>query len=255
MEASGTSGEKAVMNGVLNFSVLDGWWGEGYTPGAGWALKEDKTYQNQSFQDLLDAETIYDKLKEEIVPIYYQLDDEEIPSMWVQHIKKNWVEIAPRFTMKRQVDDYYDRFYSILFERTDEIRKNNYELASQLSKWKSKVTNAWENIYVVDVETPISEQKPLMLGEIFNTKVKLHIANLNPEDIGVEILFAQKTNNKIEKIFKKVDLIEVDFSDNILTLEAKIPAINVGVYDYTFRLYPKNENLAHRQDFDLVKWF
>lgn len=255
MEASGTSGEKAVMNGVLNFSVLDGWWGEGYTPGAGWALKEDKTYQNQNFQDLLDAETIYDKLKEEIVPIYYQLDDEEIPSMWVQHIKKNWVEIAPRFTMKRQVDDYYDRFYSILFERTDEIRKNNYELVSQLSKWKSKVTNAWENIYVVDVETPISEQKPLMLGEIFNTKVKLHIANLNPEDIGVEILFAQKTNNKIEKIFKKVDLVEVDFSDNILTLEAKIPAINVGVYEYIFRLYPKNEKLPHRQDFDLVKWF
>lgn len=255
LEASGTSGEKAAMNGVLNFSVLDGWWGEGYTPGAGWALKEDKTYLNQNFQDLLDAETIYDKLKEEIVPIYYQLDDEDLPSIWIQHIKKNWAEIAPRFTMKRQVDDYYDRFYSILFDRTDEICKNKYELASQLSKWKTKVTNAWENIYVVDVETPISEQKPLMLGEIFSTKIKLHIANVSPEDIGVEVLFAQKTNNKIEKIYKKFELIPIDFSNSILTLEAKIPIINVGVYDYVFRLYPKNENLPHRQDFDLVKWF
>ena len=255
MEASGTSGEKAVMNGVLNFSVLDGWWAEGYTPGGGWALREEKTYQNQDFQDLLDSETIYDKLKEEIVPIYYQMNDDNIPDLWVQHIKKNWTHIAPHFTMKRQVDDYYDRFYSILFDRTDEISENKYELAHNISKWKSKVINAWEQIDVVDIETPISEQKPLMLGEIFTTRIKLNIANLTPEDVGVEIIFAQKINDRIEKIHKKFELVQIDYSDGILTLEAKIPAINVGVYDYIFRLYPKNEKLPHRQDFDLVKWF
>ncbi len=255
LEASGTSGEKAVMNGVLNFSVLDGWWAEGYVPGAGWALKEERTYKNQDFQDVLDSETIYDKLKEEIAPIYYQLNEENIPDLWVQYIKKNWSEIAPRFTMKRQLDDYYDRFYNILFERSKDICDDNFAMAAKISKWKNRVINAWEQIEITDICIPNSEQKPMMLGEYFNTAVKLNIANLSPNDLGVEIVFAQKLNDKIDKIYKKFDLHPTTFENGILTFEAQIPAVNAGVYDYIFRLYPKNELLPHRQDFDLVRWF
>ncbi len=255
MEASGTSGEKAVMNGVLNFSVLDGWWGEGYVPGAGWALKEERTYENQDFQNILDAETIYNLLNDEIGPLYYDVNNQGVPENWIKYMKKNFAEIAPRFTMKRQVDDYYDKFYDTLFERARFINKDNYQMASQLAKWKNKMINSWETIEVLDIETPNAEKEPLMLGENFKAKVKIDLSNLDPEDIGLEIVFAQKEKDMVSKIYKKFDLEISSFEDGIATFEVEIPSKKVGVYDYIFRLYPKSEMLPHRQDFGLVKWF
>lgn len=255
MEASGTSGEKAVMNGVLNFSVLDGWWGEGYVPGAGWALKEERTYENQDFQNILDAETIYNLLNDEIGPLYYDVNNQGVPENWIKYMKKNFAEIAPRFTMKRQVDDYYDKFYDTLFERARFINKDNYQMASQLAKWKNKMINSWETIEVLDIETPNAEKEPLMLGEDFKAKVKIDLSNLDPEDIGLEIVFAQKEKDMISKIYKKFELEISSFEDGIATFEVEIPSKKVGVYDYIFRLYPKSEMLPHRQDFGLVKWF
>jgi alpha-glucan phosphorylase-like protein len=111
MEASGTSGEKAVMNGTLHFSVLDGWWVEGYHAFAGWALPKKKTFTNQDLQDDVDAETIYNMLQFEIVPAYYSFNENGIPAEWISHIKNTMVKIAPEFTMKRMIDDYYEQYY------------------------------------------------------------------------------------------------------------------------------------------------
>src|SRR5665648_25019 len=118
LEASGTSGEKAVMNGVINFSVLDGWWAEGYRKNAGWALREEETYDNAQFQDELDAETIYTILEEEIIPLYYKRDSKEVPVEWVSYIKNTISEIAPHYTMKRQLDDYFERYYNKMLKRS-----------------------------------------------------------------------------------------------------------------------------------------
>src|SRR5690606_14648030 len=105
LEASGTSGEKAIMNGVLNFSVLDGWWAEGFKPGAGWAIDEEITYQDHYLQDELDASTLYSVIDEQISTQFYQRDSQGIPTEWVQMMKENFALIAPHFTMKRQLDD------------------------------------------------------------------------------------------------------------------------------------------------------
>ena len=131
LEASGTSGEKAEMNGVVNLSVKDGWWLEGYREGAGWALTEKRTYQTQGYQDNLDAATIYGLLENEIIPLYYNKDKKGISKGWIKVIKNSIAQIAPHYTMKRQLDDYYEKFYNKQAKRFKEISKDNNRLAKE----------------------------------------------------------------------------------------------------------------------------
>ena len=139
LEASGTSGEKAEMNGVVNLSVLDGWWVEGYREGAGWALKQERTYQNQGYQDQLDAATIYSLLENEILPLYYNRNEQGFSEGWIKTIKNSIATIAPHYTMKRQLDDYYDKFYSKEAANFKKLAANNNRLAKELAAWKETV--------------------------------------------------------------------------------------------------------------------
>lgn len=152
LEASGTSGEKALMNGVVNFSVLDGWWLEGYREGAGWALTEKRTYQNQEHQDQLDAATIYSILETEILPLYYARNKKGYSEGWVKTIKNSIAQIAPHYTMKRQLDDYFDKFYGREAERFHALEANNFAKAKEIAKWKEEVAAKWDSIKVVSLE-------------------------------------------------------------------------------------------------------
>jgi phosphorylase/glycogen(starch) synthase len=254
LEASGTSGEKAVMNGVVNFSVLDGWWAEGYKPEAGWALKEETTYADSHFQDELDAETIYTILEEEIIPLFYDINSRKVPERWVSYIKNTIAEIAPHFTMKRQLDDYIRKYYDPLFERTGKMATRNFELARHMASWKRHVTREWDNIKVVSMNLPDSNQKPLILGESFHAQIVLDLAELAPEDIGIEILFGKKVNNEVKDPIFVREMALSGSDRNIATYTCDIPFNQAGVYDFTLRLFPKNPELPHRQDFSIVKW-
>ena len=255
LEASGTSGEKAVMNGVLNFSVLDGWWAEGYTEGAGWALKEEQTYSNNDFQDVLDAETIYNKIEDEIAPIFYNRNKSNIPEIWLSHIRKTFSCISPTFTMKRQLDDYYSKFYSKLFERTDLLKADNFELSRKIARWKRDIINAWDSILIISVNIINSNNNTLMLGDTFTAEVTIDLSSIKTEDIGIEILFAKKKNDVIDSLYKSFELQPIFTDGSISKYSCQIPAVNAGVYNYIFRMYPKNDFLPHRQDFELVRWF
>ncbi|MCK9204358.1 MAG: alpha-glucan family phosphorylase, partial [Bacteroidales bacterium] len=254
LEASGTSGEKAVMNGVINFSVLDGWWAEGYQPKAGWAIQETATYDNPVFQDELDAETIYAMLEEQIVPLFYQINERNIPERWVSYIKNTISEIAPHFTMKRQLDDYFRQYYNPLFKRTRIMTGKNYEMARHIASWKRKVIRGWDRIEVLSIKTPDSNQKPLSLGESFKAEVVLDLNELSGTDIGIEVLFGKKINDEV----KEPDFIEEMTMDrtekNIVSFVCDIPINQAGVHDFIFRLFPKSPLLPHRQDFNLVRW-
>ena len=140
LEASGTSGEKALMNGVLNLSVLDGWWLEGYREGAGWALTEKRTYDNQAYQDQLDAATIYSLLENEILPLYYARNSKGYSAGWVKTIKNSIAHIAPHYTMKRQLDDYYSKFYNKEAARFKVLAADNYAKAKEIAAWKETAT-------------------------------------------------------------------------------------------------------------------
>ncbi len=253
LEASGTSGQKAVLNGIMNFSVLDGWWAEGYQQKAGWAIKEEKTYDNQDFQNELDAETIYSTFENEIIPLFYDRNEENIPLQWVKWVKNNIAKIAPHFTNKRMLDDYNNQFYKPLLERGKIILDNNFEKARELSHWKNEIARDWENIEVKSKSIIDTSDKSLLLGEKFYAKIVLDLGEVNPDYIGVEVVFTQESFNDME-----LDMVEemskTDINGSLVTYECEVTAKKAGIYKYAFRIFPKNPLMEHRQDFSLIKW-
>jgi len=254
LEASGTSGEKAVMNGVLNFSVLDGWWAEGYKQHAGWAIQERRTYANQQYQDELDAETIYNLLESEVVPLFYDRNSSGIPETWVKYIKNNISEIAPHFTMKRMLDDYFSKFYGKLAKRSHSLMADNYGRAKTIIEWKSRIAHSWENIELQSVKVPDPTIRPLKFGENFIAEIKLGTPGLNAGEVGIELLVGKKLHDRIDELLFTEELSIVESGEGWARYRVDVPIYRAGVYDYTFRIYPKNELLPHRMDFPLLKW-
>jgi glycogen phosphorylase/synthase len=254
LEASGTSGEKAIMNGVVNFSVLDGWWAEGYIPEAGWALKEENTYDNQQIQDELDAETIYNILESEIVPAFYTRSEEGTPHKWISYIKNTISGIAPHFTMKRQLDDYIEKYYTKLFLRSEQMLKNKFELPRQIAAWKRKMSRGWESIEVISVIIPNSTDKPLHLGDVFTAEIIIDMNELSPEDVGIELLLGQKVNDEVKKLLFNERMKLISAEGSVATFRTEVTINKAGVYDVAFRIFPDKDFLPHRLDFNLVKW-
>lgn len=255
LEASGTSGEKALMNGVVNLSVLDGWWLEGYREGAGWALTEKRTYQNQAHQDQLDAATIYSLLENEIMPLYYARNAKGYSTGWVKVIKNSIATIAPHYTMKRQLDDYYSRFYNKLRDRGNALRKDNNKLAKEIAVWKENVASNWNNFRVVKVEADEAMMGGQMeAGKKYPVKVVIDEAGL--EDVlGVEIVTIHTDKDGVDSIYSINEMKVTGKNGNEYTFEGIHFLDNAGSYRTAFRMFPKNENLPHRQDFCYVTWF
>lgn len=253
LEASGTSGEKAEMNGVLNFSVLDGWWYEGYKfdEKAGWALTEKRTFTDQSQQDKLDAATIYSMLENEIIPLYFKKNSAGYSPEWIEYVKRSIGHIAPHFTMKRMIDDYITRFYRPEGMRFDALAADGDKLAKEIVAWKEKVVDAWDGVHVVDMK--VSEGPVGNTGDDYKVEVKVDTNGLG-QDLGVEYV-AYRVHDGEESLYgvKPFDVVKEE--GNIVTYELNERIQEAGVYRYGFRIYPKNSNLPHRQDFAYVKWF
>ena len=252
LEASGTSGEKALMNGVVNLSVMDGWWYEGYRKGAGWALTDKRTYANQEYQDQLDAATIYSLLENEIMPLYYDRNAKGYSEGWIRVIKNSIAQIAPHYTMKRQLDDYYSKFYNKLRDRSNLLRANNNQLAGEIAQWKETVAEHWDDIKVLDIER--SDDHALAAGSQFDVTLRVDEAGLD-DAIGVEMV-ALTTDKEGEDHVKSVVPFEMTGRDgNVFTFHTSSKFDSAGAYKIAYRIYPKNIHLPHRQDFCYVKWF
>ena len=252
LEASGTSGEKALMNGVVNFSVLDGWWLEGYRPGAGWALTEKRTYQNQDYQDQLDAATIYSILENEIVPLYYNKNAKGYSEGWIQVVKNSIAQIAPHYTMKRQLDDYYTKFYNKLGSRFAALSANDNAKAKEIAAWKETVAERWDSIEVVSA-TNIADME-VVSGDDVKLTVVLDEKGLD-DAVGVEIVTIETDIEGKEHIHTIDTMNLVKRENNIHTFEGTHEVNNAGTFKVAYRMYPKNVDLPHRQDFCYVRWF
>ena len=254
LEASGTSGEKAVMNGVMHFSVLDGWWVEGYKEGAGWALPMERTYENQEFQDALDAETIYNMLENEIAPMYYRRDDQGLPVDWIGHIKNTIAKVACNFTTNRMLSDYEKQYYHPLAARYHEMTENGFSLAKEMAFWKRKMTREWKNIDMVSYKRPDESKEELLSGRKYETEVVLFIGDLRPEDIGVEMVIAEAGKNDKLVIQTSVELRLHSYENGQACYRRPLIPDTAGIFQVAGRVYAKHPKLAHRQDFVLVKW-
>lgn len=253
LEASGTSGEKALMNGVVNFSVKDGWWYEGYREGAGWALTDKRTYENQGHQDQLDAATIYKILETEIVPTYYAINSKGYSPEWIQTIKNSIAQIAPNYTMKRMLDDYIERFYAPLTKRKASIIANQYAKAKEIAAWKKSVVEAWDQIEVISAKVSDKLTNNAEVGDTYTAEVVLDSKGLG-DSLGVDFVSIQNVNN-VEKLdeVKEMELYKKDGSKLYFKFEDRVSS--TGTFKYAFRMFPKNKDLAHRQDFCYVRWF
>ena len=251
LEASGTSGEKAEMNGVVNLSVLDGWWVEGYREGAGWALPEKRTYQNQGYQDQLDAATIYSLLENDIIPLYYDRNKKGYSEGWVKTIKNSIATIAPHYTMKRQLDDYYDKFYTKEAARYHKLQANDNRLAKDIAQWKETVAERWDAIHVVSKDDSVLYGAET--GKKYTMRYVIDEAGLN-DAIGLELVSITKDENGNDRIFNVRPFKVVAQEGNQYTFEATFEPDVAGLFKSCVRMFPKNENLPHRQDFCYVKW-
>ena len=254
LEASGTSGEKAIMNGIMNFSVLDGWWLEGYVKGAGWALTEKRTYDFQPYQDQLDAATIYSMLENEIVPLYYAKNSKGFSPEWVQYIKNTLAKISPHFTTKRMLDDYIDRFYSKLAKRSAFIQANNYAKAIEIAAWKQKVVENWDCIEVLSVDIPEELLLNPSVGNSYKTDIVIDAKGLDKDSIGIELVVTStdaNNNTKVEEV-AEMNLVKAEGSKLHFAITHRLE--RAGSFKYGFRMFPKNSDLPHRQDFSYVRW-
>ena len=253
LEASGTSGEKAEMNGVVNLSVKDGWWLEGYREGAGWALTEKRTYQNQGYQDQLDAATIYGLLENEIIPMYYNKDKKGISKDWIKVVKNSIAQIAPHYTMKRQLDDYYSKFYEKQAKRFKALAKDNYRLAKDIALWKETVAERWDAISVVSSESTALASGLYHTGEEYTLRYVINEQGLD-DAVALEKVNVAIDKNGEEHVFSVEPLNMVKKEGNNFTFEVTLSPKQAGQYKSAIRMYPYNKNLPHRQDFCYVKW-
>ncbi|MFR9641524.1 MAG: alpha-glucan family phosphorylase [Rikenellaceae bacterium] len=256
LEASGTSGEKCVMNGVMQFSVLDGWWVEGYKPNAGWMLPMERTFADQRFQDELDAEMVYSTIEESIAPLYYSRQGfDKVPHAWLAYVKNCVADVASNFTTNRMLIDYEDRFYNKLAARQQMVNADGFAVAKQIAAWKSNILEKWNDIKVVDVQRARLDNEAIYVGKNYHYEVALDLAGLDATDVGVEmVVAAQNVDGQPVKVIEKVQLAVVKSEGEFVTYAIDYVPANTGMYDVAIRVYPTSDKLEYRMDMPLVKW-
>lgn len=260
LEASGTSGEKALMNGVLNFSVLDGWWYEGYRENTGWALSDTITYADSAYQNELDAITMYYIFENKILPSYYARNDKGYSPEWIQYIKNSVSSIAPLYTTKRMMDDYLQKFYIPLFNKTKELAENEYEKARSIAQWKRNTLDNWndisvESIHIFDQDGKEQIQSPLLTdGNTIVIEIMLDKKNMKGS-LGIDFVLSKFDISKNEYIYhssQEMSLMKEEAGK--LFFRYEYTAKESGSFNYSYRIFPKSDLMSHRMDFPIVKW-
>ncbi|MFT7121571.1 MAG: alpha-glucan phosphorylase-like protein [Neolewinella sp.] len=254
LEASGTSGMKAALNGRPNFSVLDGWWAEGYRPDAGWALPLERTYEDQHLQNELDAELIYHIMEEEIIPIYFNRDETGISKKWMGYVKQIIAEVAPTFTMKRMMDDYYERFYFPLGKSQKATAKSDYKPAKEFAAWKTNIIDRWTGLEVVSLDAPDTVNHALPTNTNFEAKIVLNTNGIDAKELLLELVAYQRLSEDKLELRRHEALKLKGQKDGEATFTISLDPQLAGVYEYGFRLRPNHKMMPHAQDLNLVFW-
>lgn len=258
LEASGTSGEKAEMNGVLNFSVLDGWWYEGYRENAGWCLTDKRSYENQEYQDELDASTIYHTFEDEILPLYYARNSKGYSPEWIDHIKNSMAKIAPHYTTKRMIDDYIERFYTKLASRSKQIKENGFAKAKEIAKWKENVASKWNDFTVESITSngvDFAHSSSLYTeGQEFCIELVIDKRGLDGL-LGVElVLLKTDSSTSTDKLLSTIPFTISKTEGDRVFYKLNKKLTTTGSHKYALRVYPDNPDLPHRMDFAYVRW-
>ena len=253
MEASGTSGEKASVNGVVNFSILDGWWAEGYNTKNGWAIGTNTEYGSYEEQDIADSESIYRILENKIIPAYYQKDENGISKEWMAYMKNSIISTGGEYSTARMLVDYTKKLYMPLCNLTNKYY-NNLEKVTEYEQIKQNLYANWNDIKITQENN--QDNITIDAGNKIEVTCKVKLPNIEKEYIQAECYYGKILNNGIVEDVNIVPmkLIEEDTENKTYTYEAKIEMKTGGNYGYTFRVMPKHEMLLEPANLNLVKW-
>ena len=253
MEASGTSGMKAIFNGGLNCSILDGWWDEGYNGENGWAIGRGEEYTDHEYQDQVESAALYQLMENEIVPLFYDRGADDIPEKWIRRMKKSMTSLGPVFNTNRMVSEYTERFYISRMERLARLSENECAGVRRLAAWKSKVAGEWGNIKVVKVEA--DTQKEFPVGTELPVKALVALGSLTPQDVRVEIFYGLVDSN--QNLYNSRVMVmtpgNVTKSGRV-NFTGAIPCRATGNLGFTIRVLPSHPDLAQPFETNLITW-
>ena len=253
MEASGTSGQKASVNGVINFSVLDGWWAEGYDSKNGWTIGTNDEYSSYDIQDDADSNSMYTTLENKIIPTYYDKASNGISEKWVRIMKNSIISTGGRYSTSRMLCDYTDRLYMPLIDVYKKYYSDLSEVAN-LNEWKTKMQINWEKIKIEQLNN--MDNISIDAGNKIEVTCKVILPDISADNITVETYAGRITDKgTIENItIMPMDLIEKNEEKREYIYKAKLELTTGGNYGYTFRVMPKHNMILDPENLNLIKW-
>ena len=253
MEASGTSGQKASVNGVINFSVLDGWWAEGYNQYNGWTIGTNAEFDSYEAQDNADSESLYRTLESKIVPMYYNKDKDGMSSKWIETMKNSIISTGGKYSTARMLVDYTNNLYIPLCNLTKTYYEDIDNVAA-FNMWKKDIASNWKDIKITQVNN--LDNITIDAGNNIEVRCEVELPNINQENIDVEVYYGKILDNGIVENVSIIPmkLEKQDEETKKYYYVAKIELTTGGNYGYTFRVMPKHEMILEPTNLNLVKW-
>lgn len=255
LEASGTSGQKASVNGAINFSVLDGWWAEGYNTKNGWKIGSEVNYDNYEVQDNEDSESLYSTLEKKIVPTYYNQNEDGISEKWLEMMKESISSTGGKFSTSRMLVDYMEKLYIPLCNLTNKYYTDLGKV-TEFNEWKKEVSSNWNNIIISQEDEHNINNKVIDAGNTITVSCKVKLPNIDKDNIQVQVYCGEILDNgKLDNVtITNMTLKDSNDTEKIYSYEAKVTLKTGGNYGYTFRVMPQNKMLLDSENLDLVKW-
>ncbi|MBD3168291.1 MAG: alpha-glucan family phosphorylase [candidate division Zixibacteria bacterium] len=252
MEASGTSGMKVLANGGLNFSILDGWWVEGYSIDTGWAIGAGEEYDDPSYQDEVESKSLYHVLESDIVPLFYDIGSDSIPRRWISKVKTSMATLSQVFGANRMVKEYTDRFYMPAYTNWKNLSANKYERARKLMEWKEYIQGQWPMVHIIKSKMAKKETE---VGTALKVTAVVYLGSLKDEDVKVQI-YSGHLDSDYNVIDSSVaDMKSVDNpQEGLYIFEGYIPCDESGLFGYSVRVMPHHPDMTDHFDLEMTRW-